>query len=590
MVRYLLSAPDPATHRLLVEAHFPRGGDLVFPSWAPGSYLLREFGRQARDVSASTADGASVGVERRSRNEWRVTAPGPVIVRYEVYCHEKSVRTPYVGDDLWFFIPSNVLIYDPSDTLAGFDVELTVPPGFTAVCPLGGQHAFTAESAPLSARWSAETVDKLMDAPIAVGRFEHTGFEVDGIPHHHWIEPGHNGDTDRMNSDLKRIVEAARDTVAAARLGLPPLPYRYYHFITLHMARGHGGLEHNDCSVLLRPRLGFADPKGNEEFLTLAAHEHFHAWNVKRIRPDRLGPPFDYRHEHYIRDLWWLEGGTVYYEERIAYRAGLVSQERHLARLADLVRDLRNQPGRFHQSLEDSSFDAWIKLYRPGEDSRNSTISYYLKGAVVVWAMDLELLARTGGKVGVDALLSELWGSWGSRDVGYPERQALFDIARRLAGEPDGGWERWWDQHVRGTAEVDIDGACAKAGLRLVASGGGGAWLGVDTSAGERVHISAVREDGPSVGVLSPGDELLAIDGERVLGSDLADRVRGLKPGQSVTVLVARDGRVVSRAFVLGSAPPTELKLELISAIHGLEQGVRDAWLATAPSLSLTRT
>ncbi len=579
MVRYFLSARDPANHRLQVEAHFPHGGDFAFASWAPGSYLMREFGRHARDVSASTPDGAGVAVQRLSRNEWRVVSDGPVTVRYEVYCREKSVRTPYVGEDLWFFLTSNVLIYDPTDVGATYQVELTVPQGFTAVCPLGEQHAFTAGHTP--ARWHADTLDRLMDAPIAVAPFEHTAFDVDGVAHHHWIEPGHNGDLARMNVDLQRIVGAARDTVGAQHRGLPPLPYASYHFITLHMARGHGGLEHNDCCVLLRPRLGFADPKGYEEFVTLAAHEHFHAWNVKRIRPDKLGPPFDYRREHYIRDLWWLEGGTVYYEERLAYRAGLVSQERHLARMAELVRDLRSQPGRLHQSLEDSSFDAWIKLYRPTEDSRNSTISYYLKGAVVVWAMDLELLARTDGKVGVDQLLAELWATWGSRDVGYPEREALFDIARRLAGEPHGGWERWWAHHVQGTGEVQIDEACAGAGLRLVPSGGGGPWFGMDVGPGERLVVTTVREDGPSAGVLSPGDELLAFDGERVLGADLTERVRGFRVGQTVTVLLSRDGRVLTRTLPVGLAPPTELKTELNSAIQAHEQRVRDAWLST---------
>lgn len=578
MPRYLLSAPQPSTHRLHVEAHFIKGGTLAFPSWAPGSYLQREFARNSRDISARSLDGAPVTVTRVSRNEWLVDSVGPVVVDYAVYCREKSVRTPYVGDDLWFFLPSNVLIYDPSDTDAGFDVELDVPAGFTAVCPLGAQHVFGPGE---RARFHAETLDELMDAPISAGPFQHTTFEVNGIPHHHWIEPGHNGAIDRMNTDLKRIVEAARDTVAAPE-PLAPLPYRCYHFITIHMARGHGGLEHNDCCVLLRPRLGFRDPKGYEEFLTLAAHEHFHAWNVKRIRPAGLGPPFDYRREHYIRDLWWLEGGTVYYEERIAYRAGLVSKERHLERMADLVKDLRSQPGRLHQSLEDSSFDAWIKLYRQGEDSKNSTISYYLKGAVVVWAMDLELLAITGGKHGVDDVLRRLWTTWGCRDVGFPDRDALLESAAAIAGDAP-GWARWWDLHVRGTGEVEIEAACANAGFRLAWSGGGAPWLGVETGNGERITLAGVREDGPSAGVLSPGDEILALNGDRVLASELGDRVKQLPIGQRAQVLISRDGRVLERSVRIGLTPPQELKIERLPAMSEEQSAVQTAWLSIPP-------
>ncbi len=575
MVVYRLSAPSPGTHRLHVEATFPRGGTFAFPSWAPGSYLQREFARNLRDLSASTPEGGPLPYSRVSRNEWRVDVVGPVVMRYEVYCREKSVRTPYVDESLWFFLPSNVLLYDPADTSAGFEVRFDVPRGLTAVCALGERHSHGPGE---SACFHAETVDKLMDAPISVAAFEHTEFAVDGIAHHHWIEPGHNGDIARMNADLERIVRAARDTVGV-------LPYGVYHFISLTMARGHGGLEHNDCSVLLRPRLGFADPKGYEEFLTLAAHEHFHAWNVKRIRPAGLGPPFDYRREHYIYDLWWLEGGTVYYEERIAYRAGVVSADRHLERMAELVRDLRSQPGRLHQSLEDSSFDAWIKLYRPGEDSKNSTISYYLKGAVVVWAMDLELLALTGGKRGVDDLLRWLWTEWGARDLGFPDRTALLEGAARIAGaDPDGGWARWWDRHVCGTGEVEIEAACEKAGLQLRWSGGGTPWLGVETQSGERIVVSAVREDGPSATALAPGDEILAFNDERVLGSDLGDRLKALKAGTDMRILVARDGRILERKVTLGLSPPTELKIERAAAITDGIQAVRTAWLSLPPS------
>jgi predicted metalloprotease with PDZ domain len=572
-IRYQISIPSPATHRVQVRASFPGGPTtLVFPSWAPGSYLMREFGRMARDFAAWTEDGRAVPIVQQSRNEWRVTHPGPFTVGWEVYCHEKSVRTPYVDASLVFFLPSNVLLYDAATRLGTFVVEVEVPAGHVGVCPLGPE-----VSGPALAVWTAPDLDTLMDSPIAIGPFEHTSFAVDGVPHHHWIEPGHNGDLARMNRDLEHIVTTARDTVAPGSTGFP---YPRYDFVTLHMTKGHGGLEHKACSVLIRPRNSFADAEGYEEFLTLAAHEHFHAWNVKRIHPDTLGPTFDYGREHHTRDLWWLEGGTVYYEERIAYRAGLVSPERHLARLADLAQKLQNTPGRRHLSLEDASFGAWVKLYRPSEDSGNSTVSYYLKGAVVIWILDLELLHRTEGRLGVDDLLRALWEGWGRHGRGYPERTTLRTIATELAGG-GGDWERWWAGHVLGTDDVALREALDHAGYDLAwGARPAGGWLGLGTRGGERILVDTVREDGPCNGVLSPGDEVLALGGDRVLASDLADRLKRTPPGTTLPVLFARDGRVASAEVLVGTPLPPDLKITERPAIDDARRRVRAAWLS----------
>lgn len=571
-ITFRLSVPDPGAHRLRVEVRHPGGpAELLFPAWTPGSYLMREFVRNVRELRVWAEDGAPVRVDRPERHRWRVAHPGPFRVAYEVYCHEKSVRTPYVDASLVFFVPGNVLLYDETRRDEGFVVELDVPAGHTGVCALGAPVA-----GPARARWEAGDVDVLMDAPVAVGPFQHTSFTVDGIEHHHWVEPGHNGDLERMNRDLERLVVAAARTVGE-------LPYRRYDFVTLHLAKGHGGLEHKDCSVLLKSRLSFRSARGYEDFLALAAHEHFHAWNVKRIHPDALGPRFRYDREHYTHDLWWLEGATEYYEERILYRSGGVDADRHLARLAGLVERLSRLPGRRRHPLEESSFEAWIKLYRPGEDSPNSTISYYLKGAVVLLAADLELLHRTRGERGLDEVLRALWNRWGSRGVGYPEGTLEVVMAEVAGG--GGDWWRWWTAHVRGTAEVQLVDAFDHAGFDLAwEAAAEGAWLGVEVGGGERVVVEGVREDGPSWGRLSPGDELLAIDGHRILGPGLADRLADLPPRVPAHVLLARDGRVTERVVTPTTAPPKGLKIVARTGIDQDRQRVRDAWLTrTSP-------
>jgi predicted metalloprotease with PDZ domain len=562
-VRYRVSLECRREHRLSVQVELPAGVvEVGFPSWAPGSYLMREFGRFVRDVHAHHM-GAPVAVDRRSRNRWAVC--GPATLEYSIYAHEKSVRTAWVGDDLAFFLPSNVLVFAPGQSSAELTVD--VPEGHTACCPAGPVRAVSGAA---TATFTAPDLDTLMDSPVAIGPFEAGHFVVDGVPHEHWIEPGHNGDMARMATDLARIVTAAQALVGG------PLPYPHYQFVTLHARGGHGGLEHKNGSVLLRPRLGFADARGYEEFLTLAAHEHFHAWNVKRIHPEALGPRFDYLQEAYTPDLWWLEGGTVYYEERIAYLSGVVNEKRHLERLADLVTRLRQQPGRRHQSLEESSFDAWIKLYRPTEDTVNSHISYYLKGAVVVMCLDLELRHRSGGKVGVDDVLRALWEGWGRHGVAYPPG-TLERLATELAGG-DGEFRRWFAAHVRGTDEVDVEGAFDRVGLRLVAGPDRpGAALGVELAG---LAVKAVREDGPSRGQLSPGDELLAIDGERLDPGELAARLRDLAPGRAVDVLLSRDGRVLTRRVRLAAAQPGDLMIERQYATQSERSALLAGWLS----------
>lgn len=568
-IHYTLASPDPGTHRLYVAARFPRGPvELGFPSWAPGSYLMREFARVARDFSATADDGSPVPLVQLARNRWKVEHDGGFTVRYDVYCHEKSVRTPYLDRELAFFLPSNVLVYDLGAREVPHLVEIDVPEGQVGVCPLGPE-----VRGPARARWEAPDLDTLMDSPISVGPFEHTVHEVDGVAHHHWIEPGHDGDLARIDGDLARIVAAARRLVGG------PFPYPRYDFVTLHQAKGHGGLEHKACSVLLKPRRSFADTEGYEEFLTLAAHEHFHAWNVKRIHPDTLGPTFDYLREHHTHDLWWLEGGTVYYEERIVFRAGVLGEDRHLQRLADLARRLDAVPGRRHLSLEESSFNAWVKLYRPGEDTGNSTVSYYLKGAVVIWAMDLEIRHRTGGARSVDDLLRALWERWGRHGHGYPEREALRDVAAELVGG-GGDWARWWDHHVRGTGEIALAEALDHAGLDLVwGAAPKGAWLGVGTRGGDRLVVDTVREDGPAAGRLSPGDELLAVDGERVVGGELTTWLQRDQPGARREILVARDGRIRAIQVVFGESPRAELKIDRRPVIDDTRLAIRRAWL-----------
>ncbi len=569
VVVYRVSWEEAGAHRFEVHIDFPAGHtELTFPAWAPGSYLMREFAKNVRNISAWTPEGQPLTVQRPTRNHWRVDTAGGWTLRYQLYAREKSVRTPFLDGELAFFVPTNLFPFARDHRNTPVRLEIPVPAGHTGVCPLG-----EAVVGPATASWRAEDIDIFYDSPVAIGPFEHRQVEVHGVPHHHYIEPGHDGDVDRMATDLGKIVGAAAELMGGE------FPYSAYTFISLLTRDGHGGLEHLDSSVLLRPRRGFRNPKGYEEFLTLAAHEHFHAWNVKRIRPDTLSAPFAYDRENHSRNLWWLEGGTVYYEERIVLRAGLLTESRHYERLADLVRRLERSPGRRHQPLEESSWDAWTKLYRPGEDSLNSGISYYLKGAVVCLALDLAMLHRSKGEVGTDQLLALLWERYAKKGLPFPEEGTIEALAAELVGG-GGEWARWWDHHIRGSAEVELAEALDHVGLDLVRGpGASGSYLGIEVAGGERVQLTAVREDGPAWGILSPGDELLAIDGERILSSELSSRLADIAAHSTLHLLLARDGRILERPLITGPTPAGDLKILPHNAADPVKLALRSRWL-----------
>src|SRR6185312_16135529 len=190
----------------------------------------------------------------------------------------------------------------------------------------------------------------------------------------------------------------------------------------------------------------------------------FHLWNVKRIHPTALGP-FDYQREAYTRSLWVMEGVTSYYDRYLLVRAGLQPPKRYLEKLGEELGKIVSIPGRFRQSLEESSFDAWIKLYRPDENTVNSTISYYLKGGVVTLLLDLEIRSRSGGKRSLDDVMRLLWARFGKVGRGFADDRVQA-LAEEAAGIELGAF---FDRHVRGRDEVDAERLLRTVGLTLAA-------------------------------------------------------------------------------------------------------------------------
>ncbi|HWM86483.1 MAG TPA: hypothetical protein VNO33_11610, partial [Kofleriaceae bacterium] len=376
-VAHRLSFAEARNRYVDIESVFPTGGaaalDLMMAVWTPGSYLVREYSRHIEALAASAPDGARLSVEKTRKNRWRVKTGGAasVTVRYRLYAPEMTVRTNWVSDDMAMLNGAATFLVPVGQLRRPHDVAFELPQGWktsiTALPPHPGGQPH---------RYLAPDYDTLVDSPVLLGNPVVRQFEVAGV-RHRLAEIGDTGmwEPDRAARDVTRLVEAQR-----AFWG--QLPYRSYDFLTVLVDGPGGGLEHLDSTLLISSPWAMRRAHDYARWLSVVSHEFFHAWNVKRLRPAELGP-FDYENEVYTRSLWVAEGVTSYYADLLVERAGLIDRDEYLAALSGHIRDVETGPGREVTPVSRASFDAWIKFYRPDENTHNMTVDYYSKGAVV---------------------------------------------------------------------------------------------------------------------------------------------------------------------------------------------------------------
>jgi predicted metalloprotease with PDZ domain len=576
-IAYTVSMTRPHTHLLEVEARMRYASsststvDLLMPVWTPGSYLVREFERHVQDFAAQDATGRSLAWSKLNKNTWRVELNGAreVRVRYAVYANELSVRTSELNDRHAFWNNSNILMYP--DGYLGAPSTLHVEPFKDWKIATGLPIAPGARDT-----FRAENFDVLYDSPFLVGNFRVVSFEVKGVPHRVVIDGEGNYDAERVRRDVQKIVETE-----AALMG--EIPYHDYTFLLLLGASGGGGLEHLNSTALTYRRFGFATADDWRGFYTLAAHEFFHLWNVKRIRPDALGP-FDYTRENYTRLLWVAEGITSYYENIFVRRAGLMSDRQYLTGVARDIQGLQNTPGRLEQSAEESSFDAWIKYYRPDENSINSSVSYYDKGAILGLLLDLEIRRRSNGARSLDDVMRALYNDFYKRGRNYtPE-----DFQRTAEASAGASLDDFFRRYVRGREELDYNTALTWVGLRLdTASDAAGrpapleAYLGATLEqAGERLNVRNVPAGTPAYEQgLNAADQIVAVDGYRATRDFLNARLADKRPGDPLALTVFRGDELRTFTFKLGGRAAATYRIVSVAPVTDQQKRNYQSWL-----------
>lgn len=585
---YTVSFLEPGYHVYQIRLHMtdvPRGRHtLRLPVWTPGAYEVQDFSRHLFDLRAQ-ANQAPMELDHQTKNRWgfETFADSSVVtLNYKVYAFELGVDTSHLDASHAYWNGAQLFLWLDEYQNLPYTVKVEAPSGWNIATGLD-------RDPQVANQYRASSYDVLIDSPFECGTHQTLTFTVDNKPHQVVLWGHGNEDAVQFSNDIQRIVEAQRDIFGS-------LPYDHYTFI-VHLAdRGTGGLEHLNSTTCGVARFSFKPRKSYRRVLGLVSHEFFHLWNVKRIHPDMLGP-FDYNQEVYTHLLWAMEGFTDYYAGIALRRSGLFSVSEYLKGLGNKLEAYEKEPGRLVQSLAESSFDTWIKLYKPDEDSKNRTISYYLKGDLVGTCLDLEIRHRTNNQYALDDVIRRLYTRYAAKGIGFPE-SVYQETVEEVAGS---SFEEFFDQYINGTAPIPIDTALGYAGLAisrsykdddkeedLETSGAASEpvailpWLGIDVRLVElRIEVATAFVSGPAASLLQAQDQILALDGYQIQKlDDLHERVRrNYQVGDAVTVSIFRRGQLMAIPVVLAPAPFNKVEVKPIANPSVEQQAFFEAWL-----------
>lgn len=553
MLHYQIEFDDYKQHLVHVTIRFLANPnqELWLPTWIPGSYLIREFSKHIESVKAYDEAGRMLDIKKTSKNRWRLfnTDHELMTIEYDVYAYDLSVRGAYVDQTRLYINPACVCLALEGQEQSACEVEVFLPDELKHFQLATG----LASKSLVKGRFTlkADDYDQLIDSPFELADQTRFGFETHGIEHEFVISGPHNANVDRLKADIEKICAAEINMFGSA-------PFKNYTFMTMATGNSYGGLEHCNSTSLITPRDDL--PKSNEptepskdyqRFLGLCSHEYFHSWLVKFIRPENFAN-YNLHQEGYTSLLWIFEGFTSYYDDLILLRSGVISQKSYLDLLkAQIDRYLQN-PGRFVQTVAESSFDAWIKFYRQDENSNNAGTSYYNKGSLVALCLDLGLRLRGSS---LDALMRRLYEN--TQNGMQVNERTIFDLCKELTGD---NWIEQINHLINTTDELPLDQLLPEFGLSYRVKTDKSLPLGlklVDKPEGVLVQ-SARRESAGAKAGISANDVIIAIDGLKA-STKLIEKYA--KQGGTYTVFAFRRDELISFAVDCATSDLTEVEL-----------------------------
>ena len=577
MIRLHLEIDDLRSHHYRVTMTLPHPAPrqrLSLPAWIPGSYLVREFARHLSGLKASQGR-REVALTQIDKHTWEAdcSGRGALTLSWRVYAFDSSVRCAWLDAQRGFFNGTGVFLRAEGREADEHRVTLgPLPEGWQVATGLP-------EVAP--GEWSAPDYDALIDHPFELGAFWRGRFTACGTEHEFVVAgalPGFDGE--RLLADTKKICEAQIRFWHGRDDGCDPPPFERYVFMLNATDDGYGGLEHRNSTALIctrrdLPRRGDASSAdGYVTLLGLISHEYFHTWNVKRLKPREFAA-YELQRENYTRLLWFFEGFTSYYDDLFLVRTGLIDEARYLRLVARTANQVLGTPGRRVQSAAAASFDAWVKYYRPDENSANATVSYYTKGAQIALCLDLTL--RAAGRGSLDEVMRELWRASGGGPIGEDDiLAALRRVGRRDFAPEIAAW-------VHGTDELPLAELLPALGVDLrrerpLLQQRLGARLN-EATAGLKVQSVLAGGLAEAAG-LSVGDEILALGDWRVVKPEDLTLYGAFE--QPLPLLVARDRRLLHLTLPQGREVEGAVALSLQGKPAAAVRRRREAWLTRA--------
>lgn len=570
-LQYKVSFPAAQSHYVDVELKVinpPESLELMMPTWTPGSYLMREYSRFMEGEKAVNDKGEALPTEKTRKNRWQITCgeTPSMTFSYRLYCRELSVRTNWVDSELAVLNGAATFVVPVDRLEEPLEVNVQLPKDWprsvSAMADVDGKPH----------HYRAETFHQLVDSPILCGDCHIHPFDVGGVPHA-LVNLGDDDqwDAQRSVADLKKIVQAQQDFWGVK-------PYDHYLFLNVVLGGG-GGLEHDNCTMIMGNRYTCRSDRSYKSWLTLASHEFFHTWNVRRLRPKTL-VNYDYENEVYLRQLWIAEGITSYYESVLAARAGVLNKSDLIRSTGSDIGGVEGTPGNKVQSLSDASFDTWIKFYRPHENSRNTTISYYSRGAVVAFLLDMEIRQRTENKKSLDDVMVALFQE--KVPDGYTSEEFRGKCSE-VAGQD---LSEWFVKYIDQPGELKYDAALEFLGLKFAAQpAGSNVSLGANlTSSNGRVLVRSVAPGSNAVKAgLDIDDELIAIDDQRVTSPSLSQLLHGKEAGDLVQLTIARRDRLQTLPLQLEAEENRQYRIEEIKKPSEDQKAHLRMWLGLPP-------
>lgn len=573
-IRYQVAMSQPSSHLFEVTLQVLDWSDtqldLKFPVWTPGSYLVREYAKHLQDFTATSGNDI-LSWQKLAKNHWQIETDrqSEITVKYRVFANELTVRTNHLDNTHGYFNPAALCFYIPGCEREKISIEIVPPfPDWRVTTPLplvaGEENTF-----------EAADFDTLVDSPFEIGSHQVYEFEVLGKRHELAIWGQGNSQADRLIPDIQKIIQVEAEMFGG-------LPYDRYIFLLHQAAVGGGGLEHKDSCTLNYSRFGFRAKDKYDRFIQLVAHEFFHLWNVKRIRPKAL-ENFDYDGENYTPSLWFSEGTTSYYDLLIPLRAGIYDVKTFLHNLGKEITRFMTTPGRKVQPVSESSFDAWIKLYRRDNNSDNSQISYYLKGELVSLLLDLLIRDKQGNQRSIDDVMRQMWEKFGREEIGFTPEQ-LQQAIESVAGSD---LSDFFARYIDGIDDLPFDEYLKPFGLRVKSDTEDlPPFIGlISKFQNGKDVINFVEIGSPAqVAGVDANDQLLAIDGLRVTSEQLSDRLKDYQPGDTIQLTVFHQDELRTLPVTLAPPKPNTYKVVAVENPNSTQKQNFANWLGTPMS------